>query len=98
MSPFRAKLLSVLLVVAVAIPAAAHAANERSANLSAQREMDALSSAIGSIELAAGSERRVTLNGAPLFFEKTTLHGTLDEVMERVSKECASGNEASAFG
>ena len=87
-----------LLVAGVAVPAAAHAASERRANLSAQREMDALTSAIGPIALTAGSERRVTLNGAPLFFRKTTERGSLDEVMARVASACASGNEASAFG
>jgi hypothetical protein len=98
MSSFRAKLLSVLLVVGIAIPAGAHAANEQRARLGAQREIDALTSALGPITMAAGSERRVTLNGAPLFFKKTTEQGTVDEVMARVAKECASGNEASAFG
>jgi hypothetical protein len=98
MSTRRATVLSVLLVAAVAIPAAAHAAGERRANLRAQREMDALTSVVGSVSLTAGSERRVTLNGAPLFFRKATERGTLDEVMARVAKECASGTEASAFG
>ena len=94
----RTKVLSVLLVAAVAVPAAAHAAGERRANLRAQREMDAMSSAVGAVTLTAGSERKVTLNGAPMFFRKTSERGTLDAVMARVAKECASGTEASAFG
>ncbi len=98
MSSPRSKLLTALLVVGIAIPAAAHAAGERRAALRAEREMDALASAIEPVALTAGSERRVTLNGAPLFFRKTTEHGTLDEVMARIAKECASGTEASAFG
>jgi hypothetical protein len=92
------KLLSALLVVGIAVPAAAHAATERRAQLDAERQMEALSQAIEPITLTAGSERRVTLNGAPLFFRKSTEQGTLDEVMARVAKECASGTEASAFG
>jgi hypothetical protein len=98
MSSRATTLVSVLLVAAVAVPAAAHAAGERRANLRAQREMEVLTGAIGPIELTAGSERRVMLNGAPLFFRKTTERGSLDEVMARVAKECASGTEASAFG
>ena len=94
----RARLLSVLLVAAVAVPAAAHAAGERRAHLRAQREMDAMTSVVASVTLTAGSERKVTLNGAPLFFRKTSERGTLDAVMERIAKECASGTEASAFG
>jgi len=99
--PAVAKLLTVLsplLVVAIAIPAAAHAANERKATLRAEREIEAYGRSIEPIAIAAGSERRVTLNGAPLFFKKTTEQGTLDEVMARVAKECASGTESSAFG
>ncbi len=94
----RVRLVSVLLVAAVAVPAAAHAAGERRANLRAQREMAAMTSVVGQVTLTAGSERRVTLNGAPLFFRKTSERGTLDAVMARVAKECASGTEASAFG
>ncbi len=94
----RKRLLSVLLVAAVAVPAAAHAAGERRANLRAQREMDAMSSVVGAVTLTAGSERKVTLNGAPMFFKKTSERGTLDAVMARIAKECASGTEASAFG
>lgn len=96
--PAIAKLLSPLLVVAIAVPAMAHAASERKATLQAQREIEAYGKAIEPIAVAAGSERRVTLNGAPLFFKKTTEQGTLDQVMARVAKECASGSEASAFG
>ncbi len=90
--------LSPLLVVAIAIPAVAQAASERKATLQAEREIAAYGKAIEPIQIAAGSERRVTLNGAPLFFRKATEQGTLDEVMARVAKECASGTEASAFG
>jgi hypothetical protein len=100
------KLLPALLVAGVAIPAAAHAAHERQASLRAEREMDALASAIGPLSSAmpggagsgAAGERRVTLNGAPLFFRKNTEQGSLDEVMAHVAKECASGSETSAFG
>ncbi len=98
MKTIHKHLVSILLVSAVAVPAAAHAAGEQRAKLRAQREMDAMSSAVGSVNLTAGSERKVTLNGAPLFFRKTTERGTLDAVMSAVAKECASGNEASAFG
>ena len=101
MSPFRVKVLSVLLVVGFAVPAAARAAHERQAEIRDQRELTALTSAIdpiSSVTPGAGSERRVMLNGAPLFFRKTTEQGTLDDVMARVAKECASGTEASAFG
>ncbi|MDB5216389.1 MAG: uncharacterized protein JWO86_4316 [Myxococcaceae bacterium] len=97
-SRLRNTLLSVVLVMGVAIPAAAHAAREREALLRADREIAAVTSALEPIAAAAGSEQRVTLNGAPLFFRKTTEQGTLDEVMARVAKECASGTEASAFG
>jgi len=98
MSPRSTKLLSAVLVVGVAFPAAARATSERRAELLAQREMDALTSAMGPVGLTAGSERRVTLNGASLLFKKTTEQGTLDEVMARVTRACSSGNEASAFG
>ena len=97
-SRLAVRLLSALLVAGVAVPAAAHAAHERQESLRAEREMQALSSAIEPITLTAGSERRVTLNGAPMFFRKTTEQGSLDEVMARIAKECASGTEASAFG
>ncbi len=101
MTPFRKKLLSVLLVVGVAIPAAAHAAHERREAQAAQREMNALTTAIEPMSALSGganSERRVTLNGAPMFFRKTTEQGSLDDVMSRIAKECASGTETSAFG
>ena len=98
MSHLRAKVLSALLVVGIAVPAAAHAAHERQAGVRAQREMEALANAIEPITLTAGSESRVTLNGAPLFFRKTTEQGSLDQVMARIAKECASGSQSSAFG
>lgn len=98
MSSRRSRLLSVLLVAGVAIPAVAHAAHERKAQLRAEREMESLAGAIAPIDITVGSERRVTLNGAPLFFRKTTEQGTLEEVMTRVAKECASGTESTAFG
>ena len=98
MKKLHANVLLGLLVAAVAVPAAAHAAGEQRAKLRAQREMEAFANAIGPIQLTAGSERRVTLNGAPLFFRKTTERGSVDEVMARVAKECASGSETSAFG
>jgi hypothetical protein len=98
MKSLRTKVISALLVVGVAAPAAAHAAHEQRASVRAQREMETLASAIEPITLSAGSERRVTLNGAPLFFRKTTEQGSLDQVMARIAKECASGSQASAFG
>ena len=98
MKKLHANVLLGLLIAAVAVPAAAHAAGEQRAKLRAQREMEAFANAIGPIQLTAGSERRVTLNGAPMFFRKTTEQGSVDEVMARVAKECASGTEASAFG
>lgn len=93
-----ATLASALLVTGVAIPAAAHAAHEREASLRADREIAAVSSMLEPIAAVAGSEQRVTLNGAPLFFRKVTERGTLDQVMARIAKECASGTESAAFG
>lgn len=97
----RAKLLSVILVAGIAIPAAAHAARERRETLAAEREIEALTRSIEpitAISAGASSERRVSLNGAPMFFRKTTEHGSLDDVMGRIAKECASGTESAAFG
>ena len=85
MSSRRSNVLSVLLVAGIAIPAVAHAAHERQAQLRAEREMEMLSRAIVPIDIAASSERRVTLNGAPLFFRKTTEQGALDDVMTRIA-------------
>lgn len=90
--------LSVLLLAGIAIPAVAHAAHERQATLRAEREMEMLAKVTGPIDAAPFAERRVTLNGATLFFRKTTEQGTLDEVMARIGKECASGTTSTAFG
>jgi hypothetical protein len=97
----RAKALSALLIVGIALPVAAEAAHERRDSLRAARELAAFANLVDpmtSVTVGAGSEHRVTLNGAPLFFRKTSERGTLDEVMARIVKECASGTEASAFG
>ncbi len=92
------KTTSILFVAAIAIPAVAHAAHEQKAKLRAEREIEALTGAIAPIDIAPSAERRVMLNGAPLFFKKTTERGTLDEVMARIAKECASGTRSTAFG
>lgn len=94
----RAKIASVVAVVGIAVPAAAHSAHERSEKLRIEREMAEFAQAIEPITLAAGAERRVTINGATMYFNKTTRPGTLDEVMANIAKECASGDQASAFG
>jgi hypothetical protein len=90
--------LAAFVVVAVAIPVAAQAAHERRTSLEAERELASFTSAIEPIAVAAGTARRVTLNGAPLFFKKSTEQGTLDEVMARIAKQCGSGDTATAFG
>lgn len=97
----RAKQVAgVLLVAGIAIPAAAHAAHERDAQLRAARDLDAMSSMVSQVEIAAGggSEQRVTVNGAPMVFEKHTEQGSLAEVMGRIAKQCDSGTENAAFG
>lgn len=94
----RAKIVSALVVIGIAIPAAAHSAHERKIKALAEREMAAFANMVEPITIAAGSERSVTLNGAQLYFKKTTEQGTLDEVMARVANECASGKQAGAFG
>lgn len=94
----RAKIASALVVAAVAIPAAAHSAKEHEAKLRAEREISDLTAAIEPIALAAPGPRRVSLNGATMYFDKKTEQGTLDDVMARVAKECAAGEENAAFG
>lgn len=97
----HAKVLYGLLVVGIAIPVAAQAAHERRSTQRVDRDMAAFSSLIEPMSAAgagAGGEQRVTLNGAPLYFRKSTEQGTLDEVMARVAKECARGTESAAFG
>jgi hypothetical protein len=96
----KKKILSALLVASIAVPAAAYAARERGEVLRAERELETFTSAVapGADDLNEGTERLVTLNGAPLYFKKSSTYGTVSEVMARVAKECASGNESSAFG
>lgn len=94
----KAKIVSALLVVAVAVPAAAHSAHEHRAKLRAEKEIADLTAAIEPIALAAPGPRRVTLNGATMYFDKKTEQGSLDDVMGRIAKECASGEQNAAFG
>ena len=99
----HAKVLYGLLVVGIAIPVAAQAAHERRSTLRVDRDMAAFANLVepmNSMNSVAGasSEQRVELNGAPLYFRKSTERGTLDEVLARVAKECASGTESAAFG
>jgi hypothetical protein len=96
----HARFLSALLVVGIAIPVAAQAAHERRDSLRRERDLAPFAKLVeplGSVADASGMQR-VTLNGAPLFFRKSTEKGTLDEVMAAVAKECASGTESAAFG
>lgn len=92
------KAAAVLLLAGIAVPAASHAANERRAQIRAHQEMEALSGMVSQVQIAPGGEQRVTINGAPMFFEKHTEQGTLDEVMGRIAKDCESGSETTAFG
>jgi hypothetical protein len=98
MSHLRAKIVSVIVVAAVAVPAAAHSAREHRAKARAEREIGELTQAIAPIAAAAPGARRVTLNGATMYFDKKTEQGSLDDVMARIAKECASGVENAAFG
>src|SRR5688500_6861857 len=98
MMKLRAKVVSVLVVVGIAIPAAAHSAHEQRARARAEKEISELTQAIAPIALAAPGARRVMLNGATMYFDKKTEHGSLDEVMGRIAKECASGSQNEAFG
>src|SRR5262245_12978501 len=94
----KARIVSALVVAGIAVPAAAHSAHERQAKLRAEREMTELSQAIEPIAMGTAGERRVTLNGATMYFKKSTEQGSLDDVMDRIAKECASGSQGTAFG
>jgi hypothetical protein len=94
----RTKVIPALVVIGIAIPAAAHSASEHRAKLRAEKEISELTQAIAPIALAAPGARRVTLNGATMYFDKKTEQGTLDEVMGRIAKECANGEQNAAFG
>lgn len=61
-------------------------------------EMEEVASTVAPTASSALIERRVTINGATMFFKKNTEHGKLDDVMARVATECASGEESAAFG
>jgi hypothetical protein len=98
MRRFRSAIVTGLFVVGLAVPAAAHAARERREVQRTFREMNELASSVQQPRGAAGVERRVTINGATMFFKKHSEQGTLDEVMTKVATECGSGNEAVAFG
>lgn len=98
MSHLRAKIVSAIVVVGIAVPAAAHSARERTASMRAEKEISELTQAIAPIAMAAPGARRVTLNGATMYFDRKTEQGTLDEVMARIAKECASGEQTTAFG
>lgn len=94
----KKKVVFALVIAGIAVPAAAHSAREQREKQRAQREIDELTQAIAPIAMAAPGARRVTLNGATMYFEKKTAEGSLDEVMARVAKECASGDQNTAFG
>jgi hypothetical protein len=94
----RTKIVSLLVVAGVAVPAAAHSAHEHRAKLRAEKEISELTQAIAPIAMAAPGARRVTLNGATMYFDKKTEQGTLDDVVGRIAKECASGDQSTAFG
>lgn len=94
----RTKIASALAVVAVAVPAAAHSAHEHRAKLRAEKEITELTAAIEPIAMAAPGARRVTINGATMYFDKKTEQGSLDDVMGRIATECASGEQHAAFG
>lgn len=96
--PLFKKAAGLVLFAGIAIPAASHAAHERREQVRAAKEMDALSGMVSQIEIAPGGEQRVTINGAPMVFKKHTEQGSLAEVMARIAKQCASGNENTAFG
>lgn len=98
MMKLRAKIVSVLAVAAVAVPAAAHSAHEQRARTRAEKEISELTQAIAPIAMAAPGARRVMLNGATMYFDKKTEQGSLDDVMGRIAKECASGSQNEAFG
>jgi hypothetical protein len=98
MSHLRAKIVSALVVAGLAVPAAAHSARERTATMRAEKQISELTQAIAPIATAAPGARRVTLNGATMYFDKKTEQGSLDEVMARIAKECASGEQSKAFG
>lgn len=94
----KKKFVALLVVAGIAVPAAAHSAREQREKQRAQKEIDELTQAIAPIAMAAPGARRVTLNGATMYFDKKTVEGSLDDVMARVAKECASGDQNTAFG
>ena len=99
MRPLHARILSAIAVLAVAIPAAGHAVRERVKAKAAQAELETMVEQLTPVATsAAAGQRRVTLNGAPIFFDKHTERGTLDEVMARINGACASGERDLAFG
>ena len=99
MTPLRVRILSAVAVLAVALPAAGHAARERVREKAAQAELETMVEQLTPVATsAAAGQRRVTLNGAPTFFDKRTERGTVAEVMARIGDACASGERDVAFG
>ena len=94
----RKKIASAVVLAGIAIPAAAHSAHEQREKQRAEKEISELTQAIAPIATAAPGVRRVTLNGATMYFDKKTVPGSLDDVMARIAKECASGEQNTAFG
>lgn len=88
---------TVLAIVAIAAPAAGHAARARLREKEADRALAAAMAALEPMAPASG-RRAVALNGSEVIVERSTQPGPIDAVMARVAEECASGDRDRAFG
>lgn len=94
----RTKRWSVIAALAVIVPATAHAVDGRLEQQRSERELIALTDAIGPIAVSHDGERHVTLNGASMIFKQSTEQRPLDDVMAAVTRDCASADRDVAFG
>lgn len=88
---------TLLAIVAIAAPAAGHAARARLREKAADRELAAALAAVEPMAPVAG-RRSVALNGSEVIVDRSTVPGPIDAVMARVAEDCASGDRDRAFG
>jgi hypothetical protein len=100
----KKKAFSVAALILVAVPTTAHAVHSQREQSRAQRDLEAMTNALGSLSGSSGGDdavagvRDVSINGARIYFKQSTENRPLDDVMKGIAKECASGDHDAALG
>jgi hypothetical protein len=94
----RKNILRFVAIVVVAVPSTAHAVHARLEERRARDELARLMATVPPLKTMRDGAQRVTLNGATVFFRKTTEARSVDDALAAARRECESGDPETALG